>query len=214
MQIPNETLVLYQGGGYDGCFWEWNSFFIDKEGKFHDLGSSGYLGCDNLQKFVDNFDEDYSNTAELFSQDELETFIENFHAGIVKSILDKLWDLAKWQSPAIVCPTCELNYDLSDMEIVGEDFMCYDCYQKSRRTWIIAYENREAEIAGDNMPIDLWELILPHWLGEDLLPKENLSLPMEVEPRYHNCLEEDEIREVDFTYCGEQVKSIQYKVDY
>lgn len=40
---PN-TLVQYQGGGYDGCVWEWNFFFIDKDGVFHDVFSSGTAG--------------------------------------------------------------------------------------------------------------------------------------------------------------------------
>ena len=35
----------YQGGGYEGCFWEWNYAFIDSKGQFHDIFSSGYKGC-------------------------------------------------------------------------------------------------------------------------------------------------------------------------
>ena len=46
------VLVQYQGGGYDGCFWEWNFFFIDKDEKFHDIFSSGREGITN-QKNAD-----------------------------------------------------------------------------------------------------------------------------------------------------------------
>jgi len=37
-------LVLYQGGGYDGCFWEYNFFYFDSTGKFHNIFTSGYAG--------------------------------------------------------------------------------------------------------------------------------------------------------------------------
>ena len=39
----------YQGGGYDGCFWEWNYAFIDSRGVFHDIFSSGRSGCKTLE---------------------------------------------------------------------------------------------------------------------------------------------------------------------
>ena len=38
------TLLVYKGGGYDGCFFEWNSAIWDHEGKFHDIYSSGRSG--------------------------------------------------------------------------------------------------------------------------------------------------------------------------
>lgn len=30
--MKTNILVQYQGGGYDGCIWEWNYFYIDKQG--------------------------------------------------------------------------------------------------------------------------------------------------------------------------------------
>lgn len=47
--MKTNILVQYQGGGYDGCMWEWNFFYIDKQGKFYDIASSGCAGIDNLQ---------------------------------------------------------------------------------------------------------------------------------------------------------------------
>lgn len=38
------TLVQYKGGGYDGCFWEWNFFMFDSKGTFHNILSTGYKG--------------------------------------------------------------------------------------------------------------------------------------------------------------------------
>ncbi len=48
--FPRNSLVSYKGGGYDGCFWEWNYAYTDRDGEFHDLYSSGYKGCETLEK--------------------------------------------------------------------------------------------------------------------------------------------------------------------
>lgn len=44
------TLVQYQGGGYDGCIWEWNYFYIDHDREFHNIQSSGYAGCTTTEQ--------------------------------------------------------------------------------------------------------------------------------------------------------------------
>jgi hypothetical protein len=49
MRKLRNVLVEYQGGGYDGCFWEWNYAFIDSRGVFHDIFSSGRSGCKTLE---------------------------------------------------------------------------------------------------------------------------------------------------------------------
>lgn len=46
-------LVQYKGGGYDGCFWEWNFFLFDSKGKFHNLYSSGYKGIENRKSALE-----------------------------------------------------------------------------------------------------------------------------------------------------------------
>lgn len=48
--IQPRTIIAYKGGGYDGCFWEWNYCFIDDRGEFHDIFSSGVLGCESLDE--------------------------------------------------------------------------------------------------------------------------------------------------------------------
>ena len=42
-------LVSYRGGGYEGCFWEWNYFYITKEGELDILHSTGRNGVKNVQ---------------------------------------------------------------------------------------------------------------------------------------------------------------------
>ena len=44
------TLVQYEGGGYEGCFWEWNFAYITPDSQFVNLASSGCNGCETLEK--------------------------------------------------------------------------------------------------------------------------------------------------------------------
>lgn len=39
------TLIMYKGGGYDGCFWEWNFALWDENGEFEPLLTTGNAGC-------------------------------------------------------------------------------------------------------------------------------------------------------------------------
>jgi hypothetical protein len=43
------VLAQYKGGGYSGCFWEWNYAFFDKKEKFHNILATGSQGCENLE---------------------------------------------------------------------------------------------------------------------------------------------------------------------
>ncbi len=44
MQKLKNKLLFYKGGGYDGCFWEWNFCLWDADGKWHNLFTSGCTG--------------------------------------------------------------------------------------------------------------------------------------------------------------------------
>lgn len=58
----NNILVQYKGGGYDGCFWAWNYFIIDKDSNFHDVASSGRKGIttkEGATELLDNDDTKY-----------------------------------------------------------------------------------------------------------------------------------------------------------
>ena len=51
MNIPYEIpeslanhIVEYKGGGYDGCWWEWNFFMFDTHGTFFNVLSTGRKG--------------------------------------------------------------------------------------------------------------------------------------------------------------------------
>jgi len=56
--MKTNILVQYQGGGYDGCIWEWNYFFIDKQGMFHDIESSGRGAITTIEQAKELLDSD------------------------------------------------------------------------------------------------------------------------------------------------------------
>lgn len=52
VQLLPHTLIFYMGGCYPGCHCEWNIAYIDDQGEFHDVYSSGSLGCPTHEKLV------------------------------------------------------------------------------------------------------------------------------------------------------------------
>ena len=48
----NNRLYQYKGGGYDGCFWEWNLFMFDKNGKFINIYTSGHAGIKTKKEAI------------------------------------------------------------------------------------------------------------------------------------------------------------------
>lgn len=61
-----DTLIQYKGGGYDGCFWEWNYAYFDQNGVFYSLFHSGRMGCPTSQELVSMF---VNQTVTMHSRD-------------------------------------------------------------------------------------------------------------------------------------------------
>lgn len=47
----------YKGGGYDGCWWEWN-FFAMHDDEFHDIFSSGRKGLKTSEEATEALSDD------------------------------------------------------------------------------------------------------------------------------------------------------------
>lgn len=54
-------LVCWEGGGYDGCFWEPNTGYFDNEEQWHPIISTGYKGRDTIEEFRAKADVDEDN---------------------------------------------------------------------------------------------------------------------------------------------------------
>lgn len=107
--MNNNILVQYQGGGYDGCFWEWNFFYIDKDGEFHDIFSSGRDGITNKddgQNLIDE-DTDHVYIYDMTSEEDIKTFNAECNVVHITGVLQ--WFEA-YNSPDIeffaVCSEC------------------------------------------------------------------------------------------------------------
>ena len=143
------TLIQYKGGGYDGCFWEWNFCYFDKDGIWHDIYSSGTFGCDSLPKLsqfisgngghlrVEEKNEDYF-LFNLNRKNDIKNFTEESQASQVVYIakwLDEKFDITLKGK----CNICETEINLESAFTVNPkhyggiaysnaDKVCEECY--------------------------------------------------------------------------------------
>lgn len=68
------VIVQYQGGGYDGCIWEWNYAYFDAEGNFHSILSTGCMGRNTEDELMDILPDDTTDIYELDENGEVERF--------------------------------------------------------------------------------------------------------------------------------------------
>lgn len=129
--MKTNILVQYQGGSYDGCIWEWNFFYIDKQEMFHDIQSSGCAGIDNKQDAEQLIEQDTSHTYvyDLDNGQDIETFSRENHAWNVQQVCRWFED---YNSPEAeffaVCSVCKGKTYADDMIVEGQEIMCYECY--------------------------------------------------------------------------------------
>jgi hypothetical protein len=104
-----DILVSYQGGGYDGCFWEWNYFIFDSDGQFHDVGSSGYKAITEVAdalELLSNLTKDTYIT-DLNDHDSILTFSRDTNEGHVIRVTQKVNDLYGEDKMFFECDCCK-----------------------------------------------------------------------------------------------------------
>lgn len=134
---PN-TLIVYQGGGYDGCFWEWNSYCIDANGEFHPLYTTGSGGIGTVEKIDIVLSKPYVD-AETFplTQEGIDRFLEGFNAQFVFTTAHLLLEVG--YEFELKCEECEkytsLDYgqlegyaSMGGIVIAATKILCEDCY--------------------------------------------------------------------------------------
>lgn len=130
LTLITDTLVCYQGGGYDGCIFEWNYAYLDKTGKFHNLMSSGRNGCETEDALVNNLNDASGNEYELIPMSNIKKFIDEYAIINVQEVVRKL-NTEHGFSITVSC--CECGQEFSDMEDITTEqnatmFMCMSCY--------------------------------------------------------------------------------------
>lgn len=130
--MKTNILVQYQGGGYDGCIWEWNYFYIDKQETFHDIQSSGRAGIDNKQDAMELIERDESHTYiyDLDNEQDIEAFNKETHAVHVSGVLQWFEDYNDADIDFFaVCSECECQItSMDDIMIDGDRLFCSECY--------------------------------------------------------------------------------------
>lgn len=143
------VLVQYKGGGYDGCFWEWNFCYFDQDGIWHDIYSSGTFGCDTLPKLsqflngngahyrIEQKNEDYY-LFDLKFKSHVKEFTEGSQASqvvaVAKWLYEKFEIILKGK-----CDFCKAEIDLHEALTINpkhfggfvysnDDKVCEDCY--------------------------------------------------------------------------------------
>lgn len=134
-------LIEYQGGGFDGCFWEWNYAYFDKEGKFHDLFSSGRMGCkteESMLSHLKNTKETEYDIYDCENEESLLQFTGKSSATNVIMVGRKMYEDFDIYLP-VICEECGSKCDTHDASGTGirwegglvytnKKIICDSCY--------------------------------------------------------------------------------------
>ena len=149
--MKKNLLVAYEGGGYDGCIWEWNYFLFDSNGKFHNIYSSGSMGIkteDEAVSIIDNLKNPrtYSHGTGIYvynleNKDDIINFQETHNAGQVVKLVEmvnKIYRKNKQEEPVFfICDICGCEVGggnscdpqgAGGIVIVNTTKVCEDCY--------------------------------------------------------------------------------------
>jgi len=145
--MQTNILVEYDGGGYDGCIWEWNYFYIDKEGKFYDIFSSGSGGITTklaAMLLIENEGNSFSNKVFIYhldNEEDMKTFA-------IESACPNILGVVRWfnnhndpdAEPFAICSECESKLtDADEIHLIdihgcgglastANNMVCSNCY--------------------------------------------------------------------------------------
>ena len=141
----SDKLVQYKGGGYDGCFWEWNYFIVRDsqwDVQFYDMFSSGRQGIKSLDKALDLLNHESSYYEYDLTHDDLLRFARESNEGHVLGVAKFLYDNLGIEL-YVDCSICENEFLAYDGELSGyegcggiaiqaTELICEDCQINKR----------------------------------------------------------------------------------
>ncbi len=129
MVLKNNTLYQYSGGGYSGNIWEWNFFFIDKDGKFHNIFSSGSAGITDFESAEELVKADGTIYAYcLDNEEDLAELVKETHAALVLGLV-KWFEENQNNEVFAVCSDCDHKlFDSDEIHLEDTSFVCCDCH--------------------------------------------------------------------------------------
>ncbi len=146
-QMKTNILVQYDGGGYDGCIWEYNYFYIDKQGTFHSIAASGTGGITDAKRaaeLLENNGNDFSSEVFVYALDNE----EEMRSFALETACPHIAEVIRWfnnyndpdATPFAICSKCECQIvdadeiHLTDIHGCGgimstaDTLLCYECY--------------------------------------------------------------------------------------
>jgi len=151
-------LMLYQGGGYSGCYWEWNFCFWNGNGEWFNLHSSGRDGIESEKAALEYAKTiDYPNIiVDLTSQDEIDKMYKGFNEDLILSILDNLNEQYDYELE-VVCFECGEHTTVYYETFDTENKVCRNCYDNGRCEHCNEYVGSdELEINTDTEDNEYW----------------------------------------------------------
>lgn len=137
-------LLIYKGGGYDGCIWEYNMCYWNDKENWKDIFSSGYGGLKTEADAMEYLNNEKNNDSDydiinLDDQIEIDNLCED-HS------LNLIWGLIQWFNENegeskfwVECKECnEKSYDPEEISyedyhgnngigIEIDNFICHEC---------------------------------------------------------------------------------------
>lgn len=168
-KIKPNTLIAYEGGGYDGCIWEWNFALFDNNGEFNNLYSSGCNGCETRDEIIEFINDDHNieyNNFDIIDISTDEKYQEfsggSWMAAIILQITNMLnsgdYDLKNYDF-TFKCDNCEnetvdgIGVDpvgCGGIVIMNDGKVCEDCYCNNTCPYCGEYDGDHWENCNEN----------------------------------------------------------------
>lgn len=121
MKNGHPKIVIFQGGGYDGCFWEWNALVLGEDGKPDKdasliSGGAGRAFCERAEQSVfravrEDARGNYRANARPFvirKDDDWKSARSEFHPMLVRAV-------ARKAGLTIACEVCKKEFDATEV---------------------------------------------------------------------------------------------------
>lgn len=145
----DNVVIVYEGGGYDGCFWEHNAALLYKH-ELHDIYTSGHAGIPGLQNNIFTQRADIAEALRyarkcngravwLDKQSSIDALTTAIVASFVSAVLRRAQQITDCNTLNVKCSVCGKYGDVRWMELSEahgcggiasccDDFICEDCY--------------------------------------------------------------------------------------
>jgi len=114
------VLVMYHGGGYDGCIWEYNYAYFDSEGNFHCIHASGAMGRETEEEVMDVIHDDDTDLYEFDDPEEVKRFGRETplsHLIGVGNWLAHDPEISEKVMLTVICEKCECEVNVAGEEL-------------------------------------------------------------------------------------------------